>query len=86
MIRERVQGLLQLLRGIKSTGPVTWPNMQDRRDPVTQAGESGPVTPGEEERFQENPSRFAGDPRFFGRQTGVGNFGVHRNKEEGDIE
>jgi hypothetical protein len=44
-----------------------WPTLQDRRDPPTVTGESGPITPVEEHLFRENPEQFAGDPRFFGK-------------------
>ena len=50
-----------------------WPMLQSRKEQPQQiereeSGESGPITPAEEEHFRENPEAFAGDARFVGKQ------------------
>jgi hypothetical protein len=48
--------------------------LQGRKEPPQQteteeSGESGPITPAEQERFRENPEEFAGDARFIGNHS-----------------
>ena len=63
-----------LLRGSKLQQSPTWPMLQGRKEPPQQteteeSGESGPITPAEQERFRENPEEFAGDARFVGKHS-----------------
>ncbi len=71
MINTRPSLLTHLHSAPKTPAPTTWPMLRtrtERREPVEseEAGESGPVTPGDVWRFRENPEAFAGDARFVG--------------------
>ena len=62
------------LRGGQLQQSPTWPMLQGRTERPQQtetedSGESGPITPAERERFQENPEEFAGDARFVGKHA-----------------
>jgi hypothetical protein len=62
-----------LFRGSKLQQSPRWPSHQGRKESpqqteIVESGESGPITPAEQERFHENPEEFAGDARFVGKQ------------------
>jgi hypothetical protein len=62
------------LRGGQLQQSPTWPMLQGRKEQPQQtetedSGESGPITPADQERFRENPEEFAGDARFVGKHA-----------------
>ena len=60
------------LRGGQLQRSLSWPMLQGRKERpqhngTEESGESGPISPAEQERFRENPEEFAGDARFAGK-------------------
>jgi hypothetical protein len=83
-MRTKGTGLLTQVYGPRTTWPTSWPPLRGRAAPpethtapltwqqesTASAGESGPVTPIELERFRDDPDSFGADPRLLGKRPG----------------
>ncbi len=71
-MKRLMGGIRSSLRGGTLQQSSTWPMLQGRKErpqhtETEDSGESGPITPADQERFRENPEEFAGDARFMGK-------------------
>ena len=83
-MRKPFLRLLTYQRGVTSPLPTTWKMLPGRTEPqdtltapcgwehwnATTAGESGPVTASDMERFRADPDLGSADPRFLGKRPG----------------
>ncbi len=72
-MKRRLTTITSPLRGGQLQQSLSWPMLQGRKErpqhtETEESGESGPITPADQERFRENPEEFAGDARFVGKR------------------